>query len=79
MRLFVQVVAQVTGAQSPRSASLDETASEVHRTHQRIAEAILNGDVDAAERRMRRHLETVVRYLLPDEMPASKNRRASRR
>jgi len=77
MRLFVQVVAQVTGALSPRSPSLDETASEVHRTHQRIAEAILDGDVDAAERRMRRHLETVVRYLVPEGAPAPKPRRAA--
>ena len=59
MRVFVQIVAQVTGALSPRSESLEETAVEVHRTHQRIAEAILDGDADAAERRMRRHLETV--------------------
>ena len=50
--------------------------SEVHRTHQRIAEAILDGDVEAAERRMRRHLETVVRYLVPDEVPTSKSRRS---
>jgi DNA-binding GntR family transcriptional regulator len=77
MRLFVQVVAQVTGALSPRSPSLDETASEVHRTHQRIAEAILDGDVDAAERRMRRHLETVVRYLVPEGARAPKPRRAA--
>jgi DNA-binding FadR family transcriptional regulator len=64
MRLFVQIVAQVTGSLSPRSESLEETAVEVHRTHQRIADAILTGDADAAERRMRRHLETVVHYLM---------------
>ena len=33
MRLFVQVAAQVTGTLSPRSESLEETATEVHRTH----------------------------------------------
>jgi len=65
MRLFVQIVNQVTGVQSPRSSSLDETATEVHRAHSRIAEAILQGDVDTAERRMRRHLEVVLQYLEP--------------
>jgi DNA-binding FadR family transcriptional regulator len=78
MRLFVQIVAQVTGALSPRAASLDETASEVHRIHQRIAEAILDGDGDAAERRMSRHLETVVRYLVADSPPTGRARRRSR-
>lgn len=64
LRLFIQIVTQVTGVQSPRSSSLDETASEVHRAHTRIAEAVLAGDVDTAERRMRRHLDTVLRYLV---------------
>lgn len=64
LRLFIQIVTQVTGVQSPRSSSLEETASEVHRAHSRIAEAVLAGDADAAERRMRRHLETVLGYLV---------------
>ena len=63
LQLLVQIVTQVTGVQSPRSSSLEETASEVHRAHNRIAEAVLAGDADTAERRMRRHLETVLRYL----------------
>ncbi len=67
MRLMVQIVAQVTGVLSPRSVSLEDTASEVHRVHLRIAEAMLAGDADAAERRMRRHLETVLRYLTGDD------------
>ncbi len=65
MRLFVQIVAQVTAVQSPRSPSLEQTASEVHHAHSRIAEAMLQGDAATAERRMRRHLETVLRYLVP--------------
>jgi DNA-binding FadR family transcriptional regulator len=75
MRLLVQIVAQVTGVQSPRSVSLEETATEVHRVHSRIAEAILAGDAEAAERRMRRHLETVLRYLTADEEVGPASRR----
>jgi DNA-binding FadR family transcriptional regulator len=75
MRLLVQIVAQVTGVQSPRSDSLEETATEVHRVHTRIAEAILAGDAAAAERRMRRHLETVLRYLTADEDVGPASRR----
>ena len=78
MRVFVQIAAQVTGALSPRSESIEETAVEVHRTHARIAEAILDGDADAAERRMRRHLETVVSYLTPGNGAPAKLRRATR-
>jgi DNA-binding FadR family transcriptional regulator len=64
LRLFVQIAAEVTSLQSPRSESLDRTAADVHRAHSRIAEAILQGDAAAAERRMRRHLETVLRYVV---------------
>jgi DNA-binding FadR family transcriptional regulator len=64
LSLFVQIVTQVTGVQSPPSSSLEETALEVHRAHSRIAEAVLDNDPDAAERRMRRHLETVLSYLV---------------
>lgn len=74
--LFVQIVAQVTGAQSPRSSSLEKTAAEVHRAHTRIAEAVLHGDVEVAERRMRRHLETVLSYLVDGSEPAPRQRRS---
>ncbi|HWC69441.1 MAG TPA: FCD domain-containing protein [Acidimicrobiales bacterium] len=79
MRLFVQIAAQVTGVLSPRSPSLEETASEVHRVHTRIADAMLSGDVAAAERRMRRHLETVLRYLTDAENGAAARRRVKPR
>ena len=75
MRVFVQIAAQVTGALSPRSESIEETTVEVHRTHARIAEAILDGDAEAAERRMRRHLETVVRDLTVADGPPATARR----
>jgi DNA-binding FadR family transcriptional regulator len=65
MRLFVDILSRVTSRHSARTATLEETAHDVHRAHSRIAEAILAGDVDAAERRMKRHLDSVVRYLHP--------------
>jgi DNA-binding FadR family transcriptional regulator len=65
MRLFVDILSRVTSRHSERSASLEETAHDVHRVHSRIAEAILSGDVEAAERRMKRHLDSVVHYLHP--------------
>jgi DNA-binding FadR family transcriptional regulator len=77
LRLFVQIVNQVTGVQSPRSTSLEETASEVHRAHTRIAEAVLAGDAETAERRMRRHLEVVLGYLL-EPAPAPRRTRPAR-
>ena len=65
MRLFVDILSRVTSRHSSRAASLEETAQDVHRAHARIAEAILAKDVDAAERRMKRHLDSVVHYLHP--------------
>jgi DNA-binding GntR family transcriptional regulator len=51
----------------------------VHRVHTRIADAMLSGDVAAAERRMRRHLETVLRYLTDAENGAAARRRVKPR
>lgn len=65
MKLFVQIVTEVTAVQSPRARSLERTAQEVHHAHDRIAEAILEGDAELAARRMRRHLEAVLTHLLP--------------
>jgi len=65
MRLFVDVLSRVTSRHSERAPSLEAAAREVHSAHSRIAEAILAGDVAAAERRMRRHLASIVRYLHP--------------
>jgi DNA-binding FadR family transcriptional regulator len=50
---------------SERASSLGDTAHDVHRVHSRIAEAIIAGDVEAAERRMKRHLDSVVHFLHP--------------
>ena len=63
MRLFVDILSRVTSRHSDRADSLEETAQDVHRAHSRIAEAMLAGDVEAAERRMKRHLDSVVHYL----------------
>jgi DNA-binding FadR family transcriptional regulator len=42
---------------------LREVQHEVHRTHERIADAIVNGDEQLARRRMRRHLDALAAYL----------------
>lgn len=65
MRLFVDILSRVTSRHSERVPSLEDAAREVHRAHSRIAEAILAGDVEVAERRMRRHLDSVVGFLHP--------------
>lgn len=65
MRLFVDILSRVTSRHSERASSLEEAAQHVHRTHVRIAEAVLAGDLDTAERRMRRHLDSVAGYLHP--------------
>jgi DNA-binding FadR family transcriptional regulator len=65
MTLFVQMISRVLGEQAPRLQSLDRVAHEVHQVHTRIAEAVIAGDADTAERRMARHLESVMDYLVP--------------
>jgi hypothetical protein len=62
---IVDILSRVTSRHSERASSLEETAHDVHRVHSRIAEAILSGDVEAAERRMKRHLDSVVHFLHP--------------
>lgn len=59
MKLFVQMVNRVLGELAPQVHSLEDTAAEVHRVHVRIAQAVLAGDAEAAERRMSRHLASV--------------------
>ena len=63
MRLFVQILSRLTSRHSDRASSLSDSAAEVHRAHSRIAKAILDRDVEAAERRMKRHLDSIVQYL----------------
>jgi DNA-binding FadR family transcriptional regulator len=65
MELFVQILSRVTSRHSIRAVSLEETAKEVHRAHARIAEAILDRDLDTAQRRLQRHLDSVVEFLNP--------------
>jgi DNA-binding FadR family transcriptional regulator len=64
MSLFVQMISRVLGERAPRSKSLDRVAEEVHHAHERIADAVVAGDADAAERRMSRHLDSVRGYLV---------------
>lgn len=63
MRLFVDILIRITSRHSGRAPSLTETAGNVHRAHSHIAKAILDGDADLAERRMKRHLDAVVEFL----------------
>ena len=65
MELFVQILSRVTSRHSTRAASLEDTAKEVHGAHTRIAEAILERDLKSAQRRLHRHLDSVVEYLDP--------------
>jgi DNA-binding FadR family transcriptional regulator len=65
MSLFAQMINRVLGEQAPRQRSLEQVAHDVHQVHTRIAEAVIAGDADAAERRMARHLRSVNEYLTP--------------
>lgn len=65
LRLFVHVLGRLTGVQSARPRSLKKATKDVHEAHLRIAEAIIDGDPDQAERRMRRHLDAVKDWLQP--------------
>ncbi len=75
MLLFVKMVNRVLGEQAPKQRSLSAVASEVHRTHARIAEAVLAGDADTAVRRMNRHLTAVMDYF-PEDAPAPRRARS---
>lgn len=68
MVLFVRILSRVTSRHSSPAETLKQlrtTAEEVHRVHGRIAEAILERDFDTAERRVERHLNSIVDYLHP--------------
>ena len=74
--LFVQMITRVLGEQSPRAKSLDHVAHEVHKVHERIAEAIIARDPEAAERRMARHLDSVTGYIIT---PSTNGKRGTAR
>lgn len=65
MRLFVQIAAGVQTRQSPGPDQIDEFAAEVNHAHRRIAEAVFDGDVETAQRRMARHLDSVLTFIDP--------------
>jgi DNA-binding FadR family transcriptional regulator len=77
MRLFVQMINLALGEQAPMSPSLPEVASEVHRVHARIADAVLAGDAETAARRMGRHIDAVMDYFEAPRPVARKLRAAS--
>lgn len=62
LALFVKTVNRVLGEMAPKAESLDEMADTVHRVHVHIARAVLDGDAEAAARRMARHLASVDTY-----------------
>ena len=74
MHLFVETLSRVTSQQAPRSSRLAETAKEVHRVHSRIAEAIVAGDADLAERRMRVHIEALIDFMRPSGKASGRSR-----
>lgn len=63
VRLFVDVAAELVTAKLPPSPDLVDIAGEVHHAHERVIEAVIAGDADAAERRMLRHLRAGVALL----------------
>ena len=60
LSLFVRVMSELIDRHIvPHNQSGDglrEVAAQTHRAHERVVEAIVAGDADLAERRMRRHL-----------------------
>lgn len=78
LRLFVQILGRLTGQRSAQPGSPEEAeawAHEVHRAHEKVAEAIIARDTNLAERRMQRHLEALTGWLRPT---AAKNGRLPR-
>jgi DNA-binding FadR family transcriptional regulator len=66
LEMFVRILGRLTGEYSGSgSPPVESVAADVHTAHSRIAEAIIAGDVDAARRRMRRHLDHVTQFLHP--------------
>ena len=63
MELFVQILSRVTSRHSIQPMPLHDAAKEVHRAHARIAEAILDRDLQTAQRRLKRHLDSIVEFL----------------
>ncbi|MCO1653628.1 FadR/GntR family transcriptional regulator [Pseudonocardia humida] len=62
LALFLRVLTELfrahTSAQE-RPPPVDEVAAEVRAVHERILQAVLDGDAAAARRRMRRHLDAL--------------------
>lgn len=62
LRLFVEVLGRLTEHQSSHDVSPSEYG-QIRRAHRRIADAVLAGDAETAQRRMNAHLEGVTGWL----------------
>ncbi|MCU1367287.1 MAG: FadR family transcriptional regulator, partial [Ilumatobacteraceae bacterium] len=60
VRVMSELVARHTRPDAVHGSALPKIAAQTHLAHQRIAEAIVAGDADLAERRMRRHLSAAL-------------------
>jgi DNA-binding FadR family transcriptional regulator len=64
LQLFVEVIAKLVDHRTPpEERALN--ADEVHHAHAKIVEAIVNGDAELAQRRMRRHLAAITPWINP--------------
>jgi DNA-binding FadR family transcriptional regulator len=59
IHLFVQTVCLVLADRTTRVDSIEQIAREVHLAHVGIAKAVIAGDAEQAQRRMRRHLKAI--------------------
>lgn len=71
LRVFVEILSRIAPLDSEgdddAAARKAMTPEKVHDVHRRIAHAMMRGDADAAERRMRPHLQSQVGYVRPIE------------
>jgi DNA-binding FadR family transcriptional regulator len=69
MHLFVRTICLVLADQTTPVPSLEQAARDVHLAHAGIAEAVIAGDADRAQRRMLRHLQAVAEYEFSPQPP----------
>jgi DNA-binding FadR family transcriptional regulator len=63
MTLQNEFVTEAKGREREKS-SLAEDAAQSHRAHAAIYEALINGDIERARKRMERHLDAIGRYTI---------------
>jgi DNA-binding FadR family transcriptional regulator len=74
MSLFIRVLDILMSDYLAMPASSERIATELHRVHRQIAEAIIARDVTLAERRMLKHLQSVQGWLAPQKSTRSRAR-----